>query len=319
MNGRKPQNRNHMILGFALLISWILVAPAYAVKPVAVFLSADEEAYTGPVAAFSNEIDMPVEIYNLNGDVKNGEDRMTEILSRDPALIFALGAKAAYIAKIETLKRKRQDIPVVFAMVLNWERYELLKGSTNIAGIATDMDPGTQFANMKLFAPDVKKIGVVYSDEHSSGIITKARQVAKILGLELTTQPIKKQKDFRRAFKKMSGDIHAYWILTDPIVFSTRNMDWLKKNCAKKRIITIGQSENVVKLGMLLGINTDTHYIGIQAASMVRNILFHNQSPESIGVMPPLGTSLVLNTKTANKIGLKINEIALSMANTIIE
>jgi putative tryptophan/tyrosine transport system substrate-binding protein len=320
MDGRKLQNRWDLILGLALLALCLMgVATAGTVKPVVVLLSSDDEAYTRPVATFTGELQMPVEVFNLHGDVTNYKERMREILSRNPALIFTLGAKAAYIAKLETLSQKRQDIPVVFAMVLNWEKYKLLRDSDNVAGIATDIDPGTQFANLAMFAPQVKKIGVIYSKNYSSGIITRARNVAQVLGYKLIAQPISRQREFRSAFSKISDNIQAYWILADPVVFSTRNLNWLKKRCLRQHIPTIGQSENVVKLGMLLGINTDAGYIGIQAASIARNILLYNQSPKSIGVMPPLGTNLVLNIKTANKIGLKINKLALDATNRIIE
>jgi putative tryptophan/tyrosine transport system substrate-binding protein len=314
------RNKRCMILGLALLAFCMLGATAaYAFRPVVVVLSSDDEAYSRPVDAFIDKINMPVEIINLHGDVENADARMTEILSLDPALIFALGAKAAYIAKLETLKRNRQDVPVIFAMVLNWERYELLKGSDNIAGIATDIDPGTTLANMKMFAPKVKTIGVIYSDEHSSATIKKARRISDMLGYELIAEPIERQKEFRRAFEKMADGIQAYWILTDPVVFSTRNMNWLEKRCVDKRIITIGQSENVVRLGILLGINTDASNIGAQAASMARNIILYGETPKSIGVMPPLGTSLILNAKTADKIGLKIDQLALGMTSKIVE
>jgi putative ABC transport system substrate-binding protein len=320
MNGRKLRNSWGAILGVTLLsLCAMAESAADTVKPVIVLLSSEDAAYTRPVATFRDELRMPVEVFNLHGKVTNAEERMGGILSRDPALIFALGAKAAYIAKLETLKRERQDVPIVFAMVLNWERYDLLKGSNNVAGIATDIDPGTQFANLAMFAPEVKRIGVIYSEKHSSGIIKKARQVARVLGYELMAQSIIQQKEFRRAFEKIADDIQAYWILSDPVVFSTRNMNWLKKRCLKQRIITVGQSENVVKLGMLLGINTDTGNIGIQAASMARSIVLHNQSPKNVGVMPPLGTALILNMKTARKIGLTINEPALGMTSKIIE
>ncbi len=320
MDGGKLKNKYNIIFGITLLVmGFVTMATADSIKPVVVLLSSEDKAYTRPVAAFKDESKRPVEIVNLHGEVTHAENRMNEVLSRDPALIFALGAKAAYVAKLETLKRRRQDVPVVFAMVLNWERYDLLRGSDNIAGIAADIDPGTQFANLGMFAPQVKKIGVIYSKTHSSKLIAKARQVAHELGYELIARPIKRQKEFRRTFDKMSDDIQAYWILADPVVFSTRNMDRLKKRCLKKNIITIGQSENVVKLGMLLGINTDARNIGLQAASMANDILQYNQSPKDIGVMPPLGTTLVLNIKTAEKIGLKINKLALDMTSKIVK
>jgi hypothetical protein len=40
---------------------------------------------------------------------------------------------------------------------------------------------------------------------------------------------------------------------------------------------------------MLLGIDTDGVDIGLQAASMSKNILLNDQRPKSIGVMPPVG------------------------------
>jgi ABC-type uncharacterized transport system substrate-binding protein len=172
---------------------------------------------------------------------------------------------------------------------------------------------------MKMFAPKVKTIGVIYSDEHSSATIKNARRISEMLGYELIAEPIKRQKEFRRAFEKMADGIQAFWILTDPVVFSARNMNWIERRCVKKRIITIGQSENVVKLGILLGIDTDAGNIGAQAASMARNIILYGQIPKSIGVMPPLGTSLILNAKTADKIGLKIDQLALGMTSKIIE
>jgi putative ABC transport system substrate-binding protein len=309
-----------MILGLALLAFGLLgVMAADTIKPLVVLLSSDDEAYTRPVAEFKAEFQMPVEVFNLHGEVAHAKEQMREILSRDPALIFALGAKAAYVAKLETLELKRQDVPVVFAMVLNWERYHLLSSSDNVAGISTAIDPGTQFANLAMFAPQVKKIGVIYSPSQSSGIITKATQEAGKLGLKLIAQPIIQRNEFKKAFNNISDEIQAYWILADPVVFSTRNMNWLKRRCLEQRIVTMGQSENVVKLGMLLEINTDPSQIGLQAASMAKNILLYHQDPKSIGIMPPLGPKLILNIKTANRIGLKIDELALSMAIRIID
>ncbi len=80
----------------------------------------------------------------------------------------------------------------------------------------------------------------------------------------------------------------------------------------------MGQSDNIVRRGALLAVGIDPNNIGVQAASMARNIL-KGQKPKDIGVMPPLGTRLILNMATAKKIGLEINELAKSKASTIIE
>lgn len=303
-----------LIVLFAFQLSFSL-----SQNPIAILLSSEDVAYTTPVKTFESEVSLPVKVYNLEGNVKNAPAVMEEIYKNNHPLIFTLGAKATYVAKIESSKQKRNDIPIVFAMVLNWERYDLLKDSPHIAGVSTDMDPGTQFANLNLFAPHIKKVGVIYSKTHSSKKIEKASAVSKLLNIQLLSEPIEHHKEFREAFNRIYQHIDAFWILTDPVIFTPRNMDWLKNRCIKHKIPSIGQSENVANLGILLAINIDMKDIGVQSASIANNIIFRKQSPESIGVMPPLGTSLILNAGTADKINLRINEDAKNMANKIIE
>ncbi len=311
-----------------ILILWVLVLDTFIFTgytsetelkfgPVAVLLSNEEEAYTMPVSTFINEVSFKVNVFNLHGDITRAKAVMAEILSQKPSLIFALGAKAAYIAKVWT--RDRPDIPVVFAMVLNWQRYKLFEGQDNIAGIAYDVAPGTQFINMTLFSPNVQRIGVIYSKEHSSQTIEKAMESAEKLGLKLVARPISRPRNFKRAYKKISKQIEVFWIIADPVVYTLDNMSWLEEKCVKDSIICIGQSKNIAKLGVLLAMSPDTPNIGSQAASMAKSILLLNKNPKEIGVMPPLGTRLFLNVKTASKIGLVIEQYAMDMASEIID
>ena len=63
----------------------------------------------------------------------------------------------------------------------------------------------------------------------------------------------------------------------------------------------------------------DPANVGLQAASMAKSILINHQNPKEVGVMPPLGTRLVLNAKTAEKIDLKLNRTAMDLASDIID
>ena len=316
MIGRYTPNKRHRIAGvlLVLLLLWAVKASA---GPIAVLLSDEEEAYSMPINTFVKEIGNPVILYNLNGDIQKAPAIMAEIFSKKPDLIFALGAKAAYISKVWT--SDRQEIPVIFAMVLNWQRYKLLDGQNNIAGIAYDVAPGTQFVNMTLFSPNAKRIGVIYSEEHSKQMVLKAQKAAQLLGLELISKPINHPKEFRKAFREISNKIDSFWILTDPIVYTLDNLSWLRNKCIKNRLICIGQSKNVAKLGTLLAVDPDIPNIGSQAASMARNILLKNQNPHEIGVMPPLGTKLYVNLKTARKIGITISQPAMDIVNEIVD
>lgn len=316
MAGKNILSKFFMLWLFLLAGATAFAAEVPAQGPVAILLSDDEFAYQQPMEMFINEVDHSYEIYSLHGEIENASEVMTAILAQKPALIFTLGAKASYVAKIWTIDH--QEIPVLFAMVLNWERFDFLKRQDNIAGIATDVDPGAQFLNMTLFFPEARKIGTIYSEEHSGWIIKNARQEAARLGLELIAEPIRHPKDFQHAFRKIVDTIDSFWFVTDPVVFTLDNIAFFEKRCIRDRLVCIGQSENIAKLGVLLAVDPDIPNIGVQAAAMAKSILAGRQRPENFGVQPPLGTRLLVNLKTAEKIGLPISDEAKNLANTVI-
>ncbi len=307
----------HINLLIMLLAAfWALPDSARALgEPVAVLLSDSEAAYSQPLAAFTDEACCPVTVYNLQGDIRKDPNLKNKILAQNPPLIFALGAKAAYAAKLWT--KQRQDIPVIFAMVYNWQRYKLLD-QKNMAGIASEMAPGTQFANMTMFSPEVKRIGVIYSD-HSNHFLAEAEKAAALLGHELISERIERSKEFRRSFKKISSRVDAFWVLSDPVIYTLDNMDWLEESCVKERLFCMGQSANIVKLGLTLAINPDFTNIGSQAASLAQSILGGHQSTMDIGVKAPISTQIFVNSKTAERIGLRISQPALDMATKVID
>jgi|GEM_PF-916404 len=319
MNGRTLLiNTAAFLLGlYALVLPARILGADMSPGLIAILLSDSEAAYTRPIASFADEIQMPVKIFNLHGNIENAPQQMDKILALRPSLIFALGAKAAYTAKVWTAEHT--EIPVIFAMVLNWPKYRLLEGQDNIAGIASEAAPGTQLASMTIASPHIKKIGVIYSKSYSSETIRQAKKAAAKLGLTIIDEPINHPSEFRQAFKRLSDKIDGFWLLADPVVYTLSNVDWLEKRCTVDRLICVGQSRNIAETGVLLAVDPDIANIGRQAASIAKSILLHHQLPSSIGVMPPLGTHLVLNIKTANKIGLKLSQTAVDMFSDIIE
>ena len=317
MNGKKSNIKR---LGFtALILLCFMALPRQSIgaQKIAILLSDQEKAYAAPIATFTNEINSPVEVYNLQGNIKNAQKTMADIFADDTSLIFALGAKAAYVAKVWTMDR--QEIPVIFAMVINWQRYDLLKGQNNMAGIASDVSPGTQLANMTMFSPNVQKIGVIYSKDHSGEIVAKAEKATGLLDLELIAKPISRPEDFQRTYKEFGNDINGFWVLADPVIYTLENISWLEKKCLKDNLSCIGQSENVAKFGMLLAVDPDMHSIGSQAAAISKSVLQNTKQVKRIGVVSPLGTKLFLNLKTAKKVGLNISPAAMELTTEIID
>ncbi len=132
----------------SLLMLLILLLPATISGDqgqgwLAVLLSDSEESYEAPVNAFIDNVPLEVRIFNLHGDIRNDPSLRARLFEDNPGMIFSLGAKATFVAKMWT--QKRQDILVLFAMVINWKQYGLLDGQKNIVGISSEVNPGNQF------------------------------------------------------------------------------------------------------------------------------------------------------------------------------
>ena len=310
-------------IGFLLLLLLISVA-VYGGQSggqsrgyITVLLSDGEKTYGSPVHSFIDSVSNEVRTFNLHGDIRHDPGLKARIFADKPVLIFALGAKAAYAAKLWT--KNRQDIPVLFAMVINWHKYGLSEGQSNMVGISSEVNPGNQFVNLSIFAPQVRRIGVIYSPTHSSEIVKQARKAVEMLGMELVERRIERGQDFKRIYRQLSTSIEGLWILNDPVTYTTDNMSWLEKRCIVDKLVCIGQSRNLTEIGLMLSVRPDLSNIGVQAASMAKNILVRGQSPGAIGVMEPLGTNIYVNRRTAERIGIKLSDKTLGMATEVIE
>ncbi len=305
------------ITNILLLLCLLLPSAAWAEGWVAILLSDTEAIYHKPIQSFRAAMPLETREFNLHDNIRRAPQLKKEIFTDPPSLIFALGAKAAFAAKLWT--KNHQDIPVLFAMVLNYQKYHLLDGQSNITGISSEVNPGNQFLNLTLFAPKIRRIGVIYSKEYSSELVAEAKKATEMLGLELIEIPITAKESFRQSYKELSANVDGIWVLNDALTYTLDNMDWLQERCIQDQLVCIGQSGNLAQVGILLSVRPDSAGIGVQAASMSKNILDHKQSPASIGVMDPLGTDISLNRRTARRIGLSLNPQALNMATTIIE
>lgn len=309
----------YIIKGFLILITLLFSTVALAEEEqwVAVLLSQSEEAFEMPVRSFNDSIGKEVREFNLHGNIRNHSD-LKRLLEKDkPALIFALGAKAAFAAKLWT--RTRQDVPVIFAMVLNWQKYGFLKDQSNITGISSEVNPGNQFLSLGMFAPKVRRVGVIYSPKHSREVVSLARQAIDMLGMKLVEHHIESANEFKKSYKMLRDQVDALWVLPDPVTYTLENMSWLERKCLKDKLVCVGPSSNLTQLGLMLSVRADTTNIGVQAASMAKNIIDRGQNPAHLGVMEPLGTHIMLNKRTADRIGVQISSRALDLATEVVE
>ncbi|MBF0266553.1 MAG: hypothetical protein HQL46_14910, partial [Gammaproteobacteria bacterium] len=271
INQHMRQTIIKLVLGLLLMLNYSVHLQAANTTDIAILLSDSLDIYKQTADDFSVSMNRPISVFNLHGNIRKDPNLKQKLFANKPKLILALGAKAAFVAKLWT--QDKQHIPVVFANVLNWSKYKLLSGQKNITGIASETAPGNQFNSIALFAPDIQRVAVIYNEQQSKHIIEDAKQAAGILGLELISKTINNAGELRAAYNELVNQVDAFWVLNDPVTFTIENMAWMNKRCIQYRLACVGQSENAAKLGFLLSVNPDQKNIGSQAASLAKSIL----------------------------------------------
>ena len=240
-----------------------------------------------------------IETYSLKGKKKAQKDILKKITAHPPQLILAMGPLAAQVAK-ESLP----DIPMLYCMVSNPHRYGLL--GKNIVGIPLDVPGETQFSIFKSVVPNLQTIGVIYDPQESSVLIQEAIEAARKLGLDLIDVPVSSHKKVPGALRGMLGKIDALWMVPDDTVLTTDSFRFFLVTSFENKLPFLAISEIFVKVGALATLSPDHEELGHQICALVTQIQNGQLDLSETDVVPLTETNLVINAKTAKKIGLAL-------------
>ncbi len=311
--------RGFKIWLFVLIVGLATVCVSRPVLAyVLVFKSQDVLAYSAPVPTFKKSLkskeNTKIRVKNMEGSLGKAKQILSSLASDRPEAIYALGAKAAYVAKKYAPKIFKKKIPVVISSVLNWKKYSLSAPYTT--GVRGNVPAQAVLLQTRMVASNLKKIGVIYSGE-SAARIKKARRAAKAMGMRLETVKVDKSAGVPVAFSTLQGrKIDALWMVADPVVITPGNFKHLSKNCLKHKLPTIVYSENFVKAGGLMSVSVNYETIGSQVASIVYDIL-SGKAVKDIPVADPIGTQFIGNRKVARKIELDLSSSSQFMDKVI--
>ncbi len=313
----KSMSRFLNLLLFVLGLVSCLPAAAWSAQQglVVILLSSNVPAYQEPARDFELEYDGPVRVFTLHGTTREVPIVLAEVLAAKPRLILALGARAAYAAKMWT--EKEQQIPVLFAQAMNWRHFGLLGKQANIAGIDMVSPAGSELAYLTMFAPDVRRIGMVYS-KGSEAMARKIQEAAGLFGLEVVMVAAQDSRDLKFAYKALVDEIDGFIVLRDPKVYDLDNMEWLGERCRIDKIVCLGRSAELAQKGTLLTVSPGSRDIALQAVSLTQAILSGQTTPQEIGVAAPLGTRVVLSLEAATALNLTISQEVQDAATEVI-
>ncbi len=241
------------------------------------------------------------------------------------SLIFVMGTPLSIMAKEMT---QDTGIPVVFANALV-EVENVIRSVRDPGGNITGVRfPGIdltvrRFELLMRLVPYAKRVWLAYDPDNSSAApaIEALRPVALSAGVTLIEVKIKSVEDIKTDIKKREAagdpDIDAIFIMPEGISQSPDGWGTISKFAEDRGIPVIGSAAFEADQGAVLTLIPDDNEIGRTAAKLTAKIL-KGIPAGSIPVVSP-ESRLRLNYNRAKKLGLRIDDGLLKLADEIIE
>jgi putative ABC transport system substrate-binding protein len=240
----------------------------------------------------------------LPDDSRGKDDRLAEVRKKNPQLLITLGSAAT-----ERAAKVIKDTPVLFCMVLNPQASGFVRSMSasgnNLTGASLDIAPQVQFEAIRSVVPHAKKIGVIYNPQETEGVIQQARKAAREMGLELVAVPISSGDKVPDALRTLDKSVDALWSVADSTTFTPASMEFIFLHTLRSKLPFMGLSPAFVKAGALLALAIDYQEVGAQCGGLAAKIL-SGESPSALPITTPQKTTLHVNLKTAETLGLKI-------------
>jgi putative ABC transport system substrate-binding protein len=307
---RRPITTAIALVALVLILAQVVAAADDRPGPVLVVRSGNLPQYDEAVASFAAAVDAPLVDIEIGESRERGTRRLVDAAAgHHPRAVYALGARAAYLSR-----RMLPEIPVVFAMVLGWQRYGLDSGP--VTGVALEIPVDSLFTRLKLMLPHVKSLGLIHGDGTDAELVERARTAASVLGMTLVEEHVNADDEVPGAYRRMRRNIDALWMLADPVVVTRDNFTYLARRTRADGIAFIGFSENFVRAGAVVSVSPSYATMGTQAAILMERLLADPSAAPP--VQTPVAANLIVNADTIVALGLDLDAATIGMADVVV-
>ena len=174
-------------------------------------------------------------------DLKNGLD------SEHVQVVIALGTSALAAA---------QQLPDKLRIVVGAVLMPPTENVRGVTGITLAPDPEILFDRLKLLAPGVQRVTVVYSQQHNEWLIERAREAARTRALELNALPASDIRAsaiiYREVLDKLEHASEAIWLpQDDATVDESAILPLILKEAWNRNLIVIPSMPPMLKKALL--------------------------------------------------------------------
>lgn len=171
--------------------------------------------------------------------------------------------------------------------------------------ISLSGDPDVFFTHLKILAPQVTRVFIVYSEASSGWLIRIAEVSARDHGLQLVARPAEDLREavhhYRTIFETAHSDRDAIWLPMDRVVPDRTILPIVLDAAWKHRLIIFSSNPLFVKRGALFALYPDHRLMGHALAELSVRQLRDNMEAR---VIPTRNLKLAVNQRTASHLGL---------------
>ena len=219
-----------------------------------------------------------------------------EVESRKPSMVIVLGSSGRKVGR-----RLKQGVP--------WVSGASFIRPNGSAGITPLANPSVMFDNLKVLAPQVKRIYVVYS-KRNEWLIQLSKQAAVAAGFEFHSFSIDSTtaalSQYDELIRKSLTKNDAIWLPVDKYSSEKKNIvPMIIKKAWEKRFVVFSSRPEFVRRGVLFSFMPDNQVTGSELVKMVQSIYSKSIQPQ---VRTTSAVNLAVNLRTASHLGLEYTQ-----------
>ena len=260
-----------------------------------------------------------ITVKNAQGDNGTADTIAKQFVSEDVDLIYSIATNASQAAVNAT---GGTDIPVVFNAVTDGVEAKLVtsneKPGGNVTGVSDAAPLEKQLEMIREFLPEAKKIGMIYNIGEVNGKlqVKQMEKLASKYNFKIVKKGVSATTEIATAAEQLAGDVDCIYNITDNMVVSATASITDKANA--KNIPVFAAEDGQMKAGLLASDSISYEKLGEQAGSVAYDILVNGKKAGDIPVETAKDTTLYINKKVAEQLGIKIPD-SLAERATFVE
>lgn len=283
-------------------------------REVAIVVSEAMQPYRDAVAGFKEGMQggpSPISYEEFLASSADPADLARRIRDRRPAMVFAVGTQASVFAR-----RYLTGLPVVFAMVLNPVENGVVPSMRSpgpgVGGVCLNIPIDAQLTVLKRLKPSIGRVGMLYNAKAGSGFAVEAIEAAKRARIDLVALPVNSEHEISPLLRKVLSEADGLWACPDPLIYNASTAQQIILAALQSNKPFMAFSKNFVKAGALAALECDYRDIGRQAGELAAKMMGGQDTAGAVEY--PRRTILIINKRTADVLGLRINKEILDAA-----